>query len=156
MPNSEVPRIELNGDGTVTLYVRVSGFDEGTPVEISGQATQTSGAMATFRDVQVMPVNSGQGAIMVVRSVPVIGPNGFKAADPIIAVAQAADIWLTKLDPDTEAKVLSEEIMGAKQISAQINIQAAWNSDEKTYHSAFSPASWPAQPSPATLLGHGT
>ena len=74
-----------------------------------------------------------------------------------MAVAQAADIWLTKLDPDTGEKPLSQEIMDAKQLSAQINIQASWNSDEKTYHSAFSSASWPAEPpSPTTLLRHGT
>jgi hypothetical protein len=157
MPFSEVPRIELNGDGTVTLYVKVGGFDAGTPVEISGHATQTNGAMATFRDVQIMPDNSEQGAILVVRDVPVIGPNGFTAGDPVVAVAQAADIWLTKLDPDTDKKVLSQEIMAAKQLSAQINIQAAWNSDEMTYHSAFSSASWPAKsPSATTLLRHGT
>jgi len=157
MGYSEVPRIELNGDGTVTLYVKVGGFDAGTPVEISGHATQTNGVMATFRDVQIMPANSGQGAIMVVRDVPVIGPKGFTVGDPIMAVAQAADIWLTKLDPDTGEKPLSQEIMDAKQLSAQINIQASWNSDEKTYHSAFSSASWPAEPpSPTTLLRHGT
>ena len=157
MSLSEVPRIELNGDGTVTLYVKVGGFDAGTPVEISGHATQTNGAMATFRDVQLMPVNSGQGAILVVRNVPVIGADGFKAGDPIIAVAQAADVWLTKLDSDTGTKVLSQEIMEAKQLSGQTNIQAAWNSDEKTYHSAFSSASWPEEPPPATpLIRRGT
>jgi hypothetical protein len=143
MSNSEVPRIELNGDGTVTLYVKVGGFDEGTPVEISGHATQTNGAMATFRDVQTMPANSAQGAILVVRDVPVIGPKGFTAGDPIIAVAQAADVWLTKLDSDT-GQALPEEIMTAKASFGQANIKAAWNSDGKTYHSAFSPASWPA------------
>jgi hypothetical protein len=157
MPNSEVPRIELNGDGTVTLYVRVGGFDAGTPVEISGHATQTNGAMATFRNIQIMPANSGQGAILVIPNVPVIGQNRFAAGDPIIAVARAADIWLTKLDPDTSKKVLSQDIMAAKQLSGQINMQAAWNSDEKTYHSAFNSASWPAgPPSATTLLRHGT
>ena len=154
MSNSEVPRIELNGDGTVTLYVKVGGFDEGTPVEISGHATQTNGAMATFRDVQIMPASSAQGAILVVRSVPVIGPDGFTAGDPIIAVARAADIWLTKLDSDTGKQALPKEIMTAKASSGQVNIQAAWNSDEKTYHSAFSSASWPGKPS--SLLHHGT
>ena len=48
MPFSEVPRIELSQDGTVTFYVNVGGFQVGTPVEISGYATQDNGAVATF------------------------------------------------------------------------------------------------------------
>ena len=56
MPFSEVPRIELSQDGTVTFYVNVGGFRVGTPVEMSGYATQDNGAIATFQDVQLMPV----------------------------------------------------------------------------------------------------
>lgn len=55
MPYSQVPRIELNQDGTINLLVNVSGFDPGTPIEISGQATQDNGAVATFYSVQKMP-----------------------------------------------------------------------------------------------------
>ena len=48
MPNSQVPRIVLNQDGTISIQVDVYGFDAGTPVEISGQATQENGAVATL------------------------------------------------------------------------------------------------------------
>ena len=61
MSNSEVPRIELSPDGsTLTLYVRVDGFAPGTPVEISGYATQDNGAIVTFYDIQQIPNGSGQ------------------------------------------------------------------------------------------------
>ena len=55
MGYSQVPRIQLNNDGTISLEVNVSGFEEGTPVEISGQATQENGAVAAFSSVLKMP-----------------------------------------------------------------------------------------------------
>src|SRR6516165_3650652 len=135
MSHSEVPRIELNRDGTVTLFVNVGGFEAGTPVEISGHATQTNGGVATFRDVQLMPDGySQEGVIMVVRGVPVIG-SPFTADEPIMVVASAAGVWITKLPLDTGDKPLPEAIMTAKALTGQVNIRAAWNSDEKTYHS---------------------
>ena len=161
MGYSEVPRIELSQDGTVTLFVNVGGFRVGTPVEISGYATQANGAVATFRDVQPMPSGDPvEGVIMVVRGVPVIGST-FTTEDPVMVVARAADVWVTKLHLDTGEKPLSEAILTAKALTGQVNIRTAWNSDEKTYHSVFSsasePASWPAEPPPATtLLRHGT
>jgi hypothetical protein len=132
-----VPRIELNQDGTVTFFVNIGGFRVGMPVEISGYATQTNGATATFRSVQPMPPESAsrEGAIVVVKGVPVIGP-GFMAQDPIMVVAtQAADAWITKLDLETSGQVLSQAIMMAKQQYASISAMAAWNSDGTTNHS---------------------
>jgi len=152
MSHSEVPRIELNRDGTVTLFVNVGGFEAGTPVEISGYATQTNGGVATFRDVQLMQDDYTQeGVIMVVRGVPVIG-SPFKADEPVMVVAQAADAWITKLPMDTGEKPLSEAMEAAKARTGQVNIRTAWNSDEKTYHSLFSPASSYEKPPPATTL----
>ena len=146
MGYSEVPRIELNRDGTVTFFVNVGGFRVGTPVEISGYATQTNGAVATFYDVQPMPPGDPEeGVVMMVRDVPVIGPT-FTAEDPIMVVARAADVWITKLHLDTGDKALSEEIKTAKAQAGEVNIRAAWNSDEKTYHSAFSTGVPPGPP----------
>ena len=54
-PNSEVPTVELNHDGTINLVVNLTGFAAGAPVEISGQVTQENGAVATFYSVQEMP-----------------------------------------------------------------------------------------------------
>jgi hypothetical protein len=153
MAYSEVPRIELNQNGTVTFFVNIGGFRVNTPVEISGFATQTNGATATFRNVQPMPPESapGAGAIVVVTSVPVIGP-AFTAQDPIMVVAQAADVWVTKLDQDT-GQVLSQAIIEAKAQNAQMNPKAAWNSDGTTYHSMFASTAppgpeWQQAPAP--------
>jgi hypothetical protein len=141
MPFSEVPRIELNHDGTVTFFVNIGGFRAGTPVEISGYASQTNGATATFRDVRPMPPSDPvQGAIVVVKGVPVIG-SAFTPEAPITVIAQAADVWITKLDLDRGGQVLSPAIMDAKAQSAQTGTSTAWNSDGTTYHSIFaSPA----------------
>jgi hypothetical protein len=155
MSFSEVPRIELNQDGTVTFYVNVGGFKVGTPVEISGYATQSNGAVATFRDVQPMrPGDPVKGVIMVVRCVPVIGSK-FTEKDPITVIARAADVWISKLH--TGEKELSEEIREARAQAGQANIRTAWNSDEKTYHSVYSAASsYEESPTATPLLHHGT
>jgi hypothetical protein len=156
MPFSEVPRIELSQDGTVTFFVNVGGFRVGTPVEISGYATQTNGAIATFRDVQLMPSGDPEeGVILPVSGVPVIG-SAFTADEPITVVARAADVWITTLDLDTGGKALSQEIEAAKARSGQVNIRAAWRSDEN-YHSVYSAAPSSEESRPATsLLRHGT
>ena len=157
MAFSQVPRIELSQDGTVTFFVNVGGFRVGTPVEISGHATQTNGAVATFRDVQLMPKGDPEeGVILVVRGVPVIGST-FTTDEPITVIARAADVWIDKLHLDTGHQALSEAIGTAKAFSGQVNIQTAWNSDDKTYHSVYSAASPSDEPRPpTTLLRHGT
>jgi hypothetical protein len=101
MPRSEVPRIELNKDGTVTLYIEVANFEVGTPIEISGHATQTNGAVATFYDVQKMPQpNDKEVAILKVESVQTVPPNSFVPGFPITVVARAAEAWITTLEPE--------------------------------------------------------
>src|SRR5450755_3251072 len=121
MPHSEVPGIELNQDDTINLYVNVDGFDVGTPIEISGQATQANGAVASFYDVQEMPPNSGQGAVLTVKSVPAVPPNKFVEGFPITVVARAAEVWITTLEPKTE-------------LAASAGVKAAWKS--KNYNFA--------------------
>jgi hypothetical protein len=145
MPYSEVPRIELNRDGTVTFYVNIGGFRKDTPVEISCYASQTNGATATFREVQPMPSESppGQGAVVAVKCVPVIGP-AFTEQAPIMVVASAADVWITKLDQDTGGTQLSPAVAQARALHGQANPRAAWNSDG-TYHSMYAPAAAPGQ-----------
>ena len=149
MPYSEVPRIELNRDGTVTFYINIGGFRENTRVEITCYACQTNGATATFRDVQPMPPENppGEGAIVAVKCVPVIG-TAFTEQDPIMVVASAADVWITKLNQDTGDTEPSPAMTEARATFGQANPRAAWNSDEATYHSMFGPAAAPGQPRP--------
>src|SRR6516165_1016177 len=103
MPNSEVPRVELKPDGTINLEVNVYGFGAGTPIEISGQATQTNGAVATFYSVQEMPANSGIGATLIVESISPVPPKKFVEGFTITVIARAAEAWITTLEEDTNA-----------------------------------------------------
>jgi hypothetical protein len=51
-PHTQVRKIQLKEDGSISLTIEVFGFDEGTIVEISGHATQANVAIATFYVVQ--------------------------------------------------------------------------------------------------------
>jgi hypothetical protein len=140
---SEVPRIDIGQDGTVTFYVNVGGFEVGTPVEISGYATQTNGVIATFRDVQKMTEGNpkdgpDEGVIMVVK-VPVIG-SAFAADQPITVVATAADVWITVLDFGQNAGEQSNALREAIELAGQVNV-TTWTSDETKYHSVYKRAS---------------
>jgi len=127
MPYSWVTAIAPNQDGSkVTVSVKVDGFEPGTAVEISGYATQANGTIATFRDVQEMPANGGQGALMVVAGVPVLPSGGFSAGVPIVVVARAADVWVTTM------------VQGAS--ASTQGSTAAWASTEDDYHPALSPS----------------
>ena len=110
MSYSAVPRVELNKDGTINLAVNVDGFEPGTSIEISGQATQMNGAVATFYSVQKMP---DKGTFLGVPSVPAVGANEFAAGFPITVVARAAKVWMTTLEPDTDSGALQPNVIGA-------------------------------------------
>ena len=129
MPNSAVSRIELNQDGTINLMVDVYGFDPGAPVEISGQATQENGAVATFYSVQKMPP-SGPVPITHLSVVP---PNTFTAGFPITVVARAAQVWITTLGEDADS-------LGSRVVSTPL--QAAWKENDAQWA-----VSWPGQES---------
>lgn len=154
MPYSQVPRIELNQDGTINLLVNVSGFDPGTPIEISGQATQDNGAVATFYSVQKMPPS---GPLYVAR-LSAVPPNNFAAGFPITVVARAAQVWITALEADTDSGALQGRVFPDP-------LQAAWKENTAQWAVSWpgqeAPAVWqsqPAQPSPpaTTLIRHGT
>jgi len=114
MVHSMVPSVEVNKDGTINLYLNVVGFDQGTVIEISGQATQPSGAVASFYSVQTVPASSGPAAAMAVKSVP--AAKEFSVSDPVTVIARAAEVWITSLQPSP----------GAEDTSG--TVQAAWTS----------------------------
>lgn len=154
MPYSQVPRIELNQDGTINLLVNVSGFDPGTPIEISGQATQDNGAVATFYSVQKMPPS---GPLYVAR-LSAVPPNKFAAGFPVTVVARAAQVWITALEADTDSGALQGRVFPDP-------LQAAWKENTAQWAVSWpgqeAPAVWqsePAQQSPpaTTLIRHGT
>jgi tetratricopeptide (TPR) repeat protein len=110
MSHSWVPTVELNKNGTINLYLTVEGFDQGTAIELSGQATQTNGAVASFYSIQTVPASSGPGAgaAMEVQSVPMVGE--FSNSDPITVVARAAEVWITTLQTGASAQASSDTV----------------------------------------------
>ena len=115
MSHSWVPNIELNQDGTISLYLTVEGFDEGTLIELSGQATQTNGAVASFYSVQAVPALTGKRAAMEVKAVRTV--KTFVAANPITVIARAAEVWITTMQPGVTGNW-----------SGSGNAQAQWSS----------------------------
>jgi hypothetical protein len=150
MPNSEVPRIELNQDGTLNLVVNVYGFDPGTPIEISGQVTQDNGAVATFYNVQPMPQS---GPVLVPR-LSAVPDKKFAAGFPITVVARAAQVWITALEADNDSAALQSRVVSNP-------LQAAWKGNDAQWAVSWpgqnAPAVWEPQSAPKTnLIPHGT
>ncbi len=154
MPFSEVPRVELNQDGTINLVVTVSGFAAGTPIELSGHVSQENGAVATFCSVQEMPQN---GPLSVPR-LSAVPPNNFEAGFAITVVARAALVWITALEADRDSGALQSRVLSDP-------LQAAWKVNNAQWAVSWpgqeSPADWASQsaqqsPSATTLIRHGT
>ena len=133
MPNSEVPRVELNTDGTINLVVNVVGFAIGTPIEISGQVTQDNGAVATFYSIQQMP----EGGVVRVGRLSVVPDKNFAAGFPITVVARAAQVWITTLGEDTDSAALQSHVISDP-------LRAAWTGNDARWA-----VSWPGQKIPA-------
>ena len=116
MSHTEVLEIELRDDDSIALTIEVFMFEAGTPVEISGSATQANGAMATFYDVQILPpAGPDGGSFLTVTAVP---RTKFVAGETITVVGRAAKIWGTVLHAD-----LDEQRPG---------IKAVWNTEPET------------------------
>jgi hypothetical protein len=143
--NSEVPRIELNQDDTISIKVEVDGIKVGTPVEVSGHATQENGAVATFYSVQELPSNRA----VWVKSIPAADSrNTFKAGFPITVVARAAEAWVTMLGAEEGSVGALTGISGSS-----VTIKGAWKSN--SYEWAVYPSE-EASADTSTLLRHGT
>lgn len=160
LSNSQVPRVVLNQDNTISIQVNVSGFNPGDPVELSGQATQANGAIASFYSVQPMPQPpDGNSAPIWVKSVPVVGQTAFQPGAPVTVVARASEVWYTTL-----AMELNPELDPALESPVGPPPKAAWASNGFGW--AVTPASsspWaaavapsPAASAPSLPLRHGT
>ena len=159
MPYSAVSRVELNEDNSINLEINIDGFDKETYIEISGQAIQGNGAIATFYSVQEMKPDSNKKATLTVASISAVQPNKFVKGFPITVVARAAEVWITMLDNDKADNALvphstragSGPIKGAWK---QTSFGPAVASAEQEAPSA---EPQPAASSPsAGLLRHGT
>ena len=160
MSNSQVPRVVLNQDNTISIEVNVSGFNPGDPVEISGQATQANGAIASFYSVQPMPQPpNGNSAPIWVKSIPVVGETEFQPGSSVTVVARASEVWYTTL-----AMELNPELDPQLQGPTGTPPKAAWASNRfgwavtpaSSSPWAATPAPSPAASAPSTPLRHGT
>ena len=153
MPNSAVSRVELNQDGTINLVVAVFGFDPGAPVEISGQATQTNGAVASFYSVQPMPAANGPVYLQRIAAVP--GRSAFTPGFPVTIVARAAQVWITTLEEEGGGAPAQSRVDGTPLESAWAEDKAHW---AVSWQGQQIPAAWPSQPAQpsTTLIHHGT
>ena len=156
MSNSQVPKIVLNHDDTISLKIDVYGFETGDPVEISGQATQANGAIATFYSIQAMPRHDdGESAAIWVTSIPAVPPKKFDTEFPITVVARAAEAWVT---------MLNEGVVDRADIPPNAQgpdaLKGAWKSS--SYNWAVAPpapaalVAPAAEPAPDPQLRHGT
>jgi len=152
MSNSQVPRIELNDDGSINVKVNVYGFDEGTPIEVSGQATQGNGAVATFYQVQATPAHDGEDVAIWVKSIPAVPPTKFDAGFPITVVVRATEAWITTLNGDPKPGI-------HPQASGPGTLKGAWKSSNFGWAVAPAPAAAPATSpdasAPDPQLRHG-
>jgi len=145
MPYSAVARAELNQNDTINLIIKVEGFAPGEPIEISGQAIQGDGVIATFYNIQKMPAD-GSG-IVVVPGLKAIPPDKFVENSTITVVARASQVWITTLQDDPDPLSRRENMVSGQS-------KAAWKAGEEDAHWAVT-AGGQQQPS-TTLLRHGT
>jgi hypothetical protein len=86
------------GGGKITLTVRVDNFSPGDYVEISGHATQSSGAFANYYSIEEVPNPTNTVAVntVTVTAVPV-PPQRFIPWEDVTVVVRVAKIWVTVL-----------------------------------------------------------
>jgi Animal haem peroxidase len=164
MGYGKVSKITLNTNNTMTLDVEVDDFEQGTLIEVSGNATQANGAVAAFYSVQPMPARSGGEPTIVVKTP--VPPNTFVAGLAITVVARAAEVWITTLEAEMDPEVLTS----LASHPGSDPPRAAWkrnNSDQALYLPPQQPQSEPQSEAasqslssetaiPAVLTRHGT
>jgi hypothetical protein len=86
----------------IELSIDVTDYSAGTYVEISGSATQTSGAFANFYDIQETPTEPNdpkdpEKKRYVFVSAHPLPPNTFRADEDVTVVIRVGRAWLTVL-----------------------------------------------------------
>jgi hypothetical protein len=108
MPHPYVISAKITG-GKIELGVLVDGFEPAEYVEISGQATQTNGALANFYDIKDVPdkpnvpadpsIPNDTDHYCVYVSAPLLpnSPKKFSKDLDVTTVFRVAKLWLTVL-----------------------------------------------------------
>lgn len=101
--NSWVTRVDLTTDAagkiSIALTVQVDDFIPGETVEISGQATQESGAFANYYDTKLVPqpdpANGGhQNVTVTTQPLP---QHPFVAGQNVTVALRVSRVWVTVL-----------------------------------------------------------
>jgi hypothetical protein len=88
-------------DGKIVLTIQLEKDLANESVEISGYATQTNGAFATFYDIQSAKENPAGKVLMFVKATPT---TQFQTGEPVTVALRASRVWVTVLSeaPDGE------------------------------------------------------
>jgi hypothetical protein len=93
MPRPYVSGVTFKG-GQIVLTVQLDEYLAGQPVEISGYATQNSGAFANFYGIQTVGANPDGTVVMYVKATP---EKAFMAGEDVTVSLRAAKVWVTVL-----------------------------------------------------------
>jgi hypothetical protein len=93
MARPYVSAVTVKGDQLV-LTVQLENFMAGQPVEVSGYATQNSGAFAAVHDLQTVGANPDDSVVMYVMVTP---GKDFMAGEPVTVSLRAVVVkeWIT-------------------------------------------------------------
>lgn len=81
-------------DGQIVLTIELDNYLANESVEISGYATQSNGAFATFYDIQSTEENPAGRVMMFVKATPTVG---FQKGEPVTVSLRASRVWVTVL-----------------------------------------------------------
>jgi hypothetical protein len=81
-------------DGQIVLTIQLDSYLANESVEISGSATQSNGAYATFYDIQSVDENPAGKVVMFVKATPTIA---FQSGEPVTVSLRASRVWVTVL-----------------------------------------------------------
>ena len=102
MSDSYATKAQMTTGGKIQLTVQLDDFKPGETVELSGQATQISGAFANFYNIVVVPKKSKKGPddqdhyYVSVTTSP-RPPHEFMKDQDVTVFLRAAKVWVTVL-----------------------------------------------------------
>jgi hypothetical protein len=136
MPDSHVVSAQIT-NGKIQLSVQVDEFEANEYIEISGQATQTSGAFANIYDIQQVPAAPNVAAdpkvpgdtahyYVYVTGAPI--PHQFKSNQDVTVVIRAAYVWLTVLgaQPGVQQETAGEGTVWPRLLKVSKLASGSW------------------------------
>ena len=132
MPRPYVSGVTLKG-GQIVLTVQLDEYLAGQPVEISGYATQNSGAFANFYGIQTVGANPDGTVVMYVEATP---EKAFIAGEDVTVSLRAAKVWVTVLSGISPAgppvKAVDGTVWNSVQEEVWAGASSSWNGGPAT------------------------